>query len=217
LDRKEAAKVLGIAATAGIAAAGAYVYIQYRKAQLDAEAERLAEVLALKPGARIADVGAGVGNVAVRIAGRIGAHGRVYAVEVEERRLRKLCARKEKDKLTNLEIIAGTPSACNLAENSCDSIFLRGAYHHLTAPSDMNASLLRSLRPGGTLAVIDFAPRLLLKPWTPKGIPDDRGGHGVRHEIVEHELERDGFEPVRTIRDWPGGKYCVVVQKPITL
>lgn len=217
MDRKEAAKILGIAATAGIAAAGAYMYVQYRKAQLDLEADRLAEVLALKPGARVADVGAGVGNVAVRIADRVGASGRVYAVEVEHSKLRKLQARKEKEQLTNIDIVTGTSSGCNLPENSCDAIFLRGAYHHLTAPSDMNASLLRALRPGGTLAVIDFAPRLLLKPWTPKGIPDDRGGHGIRHTLVELELVASGFELVRVIPDWPGGKYCVLVQKPINL
>lgn len=217
MDRKEAAKILGIAATAGVAAAGAYAYMQYRKAQLDAEADRLAEVLALKPGARVADVGAGVGNVAVRIADRVGMSGRVYTVEVEERKLRKLRARKDKYQLANIEIVTGTPAGCALPGNTCDAIYLRGAYHHLTSPSEMNASLLHALRPGGTLAVMDFAPRLLLKPWTPKGIPEDRGGHGVRHEIVERELERDGFEAVRTISDWPGGKYCVVVQKPITL
>ena len=217
MDRKEAAKLLGIAATAGFAAAGAYAYVQYRKAQLDAEADRLGEVLALKPGARVADVGAGVGNVAVRMASRVGDSGRVYAVEVEERKLRKLRARKEKERLGNLEVVVGTDNDCRLSDRSCDAIFLRGSYHHLTAPSDMNASLLRALRPGGTLAVIDFAPRLLLKPWTPKGIPENRGGHGIRHALVERELEASGFEPVRVIPQWAGDKYCVVVQKPITL
>ncbi len=217
MDRKEAAKILGIAATAGIAAAGAYAYIQYRKAQLDAEAERLVEVLGLKPGARVADVGAGVGNMSVRIASLVGSTGRVYAIEVEPRKLKKLAVRKSKEQLANVEIVTASANDSNLPANSCDAIFLRGAYHHLTAPDEMNRSLMQALRPGGTLAVMDFAPRLLLKPWTPKGIPENRGGHGIRHDLVEHELQRDGFEPVRTIFDWPGGKYCVVVQKPITL
>ena len=217
MDKKDTLKLLGIAATAGFAAAGAYAYIQYRKAQLDAEAAKLAEVLALKPGARVADVGAGVGNVAVRIAQFVGATGRVFAVEVEERKLGKLRKRQEKEDLSNIEIVAGRTDDCNLPPKSCDALFLRGAYHHLTDPDAMNASLLRALRSGGTLAVIDFAPRLLLKPWTPKGIPSNRGGHGVPQQVVEDELEAAGFEPVRSILDWPGGSFCVMVQRPVGL
>ena len=208
-------KVLGIAATAGVAAAGAYVYIQYRKAQLDAEAARLWEVLALKPGVRVGDVGAGVGNMSIRIAERTGSGGRVFASEIDERRLRKLRLRKQKQELMNVEVVTAAADDCKLPAAACDAVFLRGAYHHLTDPAAMNASLMRALRPGGALAVIDFPPRLLLKPFTPKGIPDDRGGHGIRREMVERELEAAGFEPVRAIADWDGDRYCVVVQKPI--
>ncbi|MGH9522110.1 MAG: class I SAM-dependent methyltransferase [Terriglobales bacterium] len=216
VDKKEALKILGIAATAGVAAAGAYAYVQYRKAQLDAEAARLWEVLELKPGARVGDVGAGVGNMAVRIAGRAGASGRVFAAEINERRLRKLRLRKQKQELMNIEIVTAAADDCNLPAGVCDAVFLRGAYHHLTNPAAMNASLMRALRPGGALAVIDFPPRLLLKPFTPKGIPSDRGGHGIRREMAERELEAAGFEPVRAIADWDGDRYCIVVQKPIS-
>jgi ubiquinone/menaquinone biosynthesis C-methylase UbiE len=217
LDKKETLKLLGIAATAGFAAAGAYAYIQYRKAQMDAEASRLWEVLALKPGARVGDVGAGVGNMSVRIAQRVGPAGRVFAVEIEERRLGKLRRRKEKDDLFNVEIVACAADDCSLPPDSCDALIVRGAYHHFTDPVAMDRSLLRALRPGGYLAVIDFPPRLLLKPWTPKGIPGNRGGHGIPRRILEEELAEAGFEGVCTISDWPGGHFCIVVQKPIAL
>lgn len=215
MDKKEALKILGIAATAGVAAAGAYAYMQYRKAQLDAEAARLWEVLALKPGARVGDVGAGVGNMTVRMAERAGLSGRVFAAEIDERRLRKLRIRKQKQDLMNVEVVIATANDCSLPDSGCDAVYLRGAYHHLTDPSAMNRSLMRALRPGGALAVIDFPPRLLLKPWTPKGIPDDRGGHGIPRKLAERELEAAGFEPVRAIADWDGDRYCIVVQKPI--
>ena len=217
MDKKETLKLLGIAATAGFAAAGAYAYVQYRKAQLDAEAARLADVLALKPGARVGDVGAGVGNMSVRIAQRVGSTGKVFAVEAEERKLVKLRKRKEKEDLANVDIVVADAADCKLPANSCDALFLRGAYHHLTHPADMDLTLLRALRPGGTLAVIDFPPRLLLKPWTPKGIPDNRGGHGIPRQVAEQELQSAGFEPVRTITDWGGDRFCILVQKPIAL
>jgi SAM-dependent methyltransferase len=208
VDKKEALKILGIAATA-------YAYIQYRKAQFDAEATRLWEVLGLKPGARVGDIGAGVGNMAVRIAARAGERGRVFAAEIDERNLRKLTARKEKERLDTMDVVTAAPDDCNLPASLCDALFLRGAYHHLTDPAAMNRSLMRALRPGGTLAVIDFPPRLLLKPWTPKGIPEDRGGHGIARALAERELESAGFEPVRVVENWDGIRYCIVVQKPI--
>ncbi len=217
MDKKDTLKLLGIAATAGFAAAGVYAYMQYRRAQLDAEAAQLADVLALKPGARVGDVGAGVGNMSVRIAERIGPSGRVYAAEIEDRKLAKLRKRRDKDGLDNIEIVACESGDCNLRANSCDALFVRGAYHHFTEPEAMNHSLLRALRPGGTLAVIDFPPRLLLKPWTPKGIPNNRGGHGIPRSIAENELQAAGFEPVRTIADWDGDRFCILMQKPIAL
>jgi SAM-dependent methyltransferase len=65
----------------------------------------------------------------------------------------------------------GSETGAELPSGSCDAIFMRGVYHHFTAPQQMNGSLFRALRPGGTLAVIDFPPRLLLWLCTPKGIP----------------------------------------------
>src|ERR1051325_7949667 len=101
------------------------------------------------------------------MASRIGPAGRIYAVETDPSRLRKLQRRKENAGWSNVEIVAAAPDTCNLAESSCDAVYMRVAYHHLTDPAAMDASLLRALRPGGTLAVIYFAPRLLLAPWTP--------------------------------------------------
>jgi predicted methyltransferase len=46
----------------------------------------------------------------------------------------------------------------NLPEGCCDSIVMRLVYHHLTKPAEIDASLFRSLKPGGLLAVIDEEP-----------------------------------------------------------
>jgi hypothetical protein len=85
---------------------------------------------------------------------------------------------------------------------------LRRVYHHLTDPSDINGSLLRSLRPGGMLAVIEFPPPFFLS----------RGQFGVPTKIVISEVISSGFELLRLIDDWPGRgpleSYCVVFCKP---
>ena len=216
MKKKTFAKYLLLAAApAGLAVGAAVAYAEYRKQRLDKESSSLWELLALKPGSRVADIGAGAGDLTSLMASRIGPTGRIYAVEADAGKLRKLQRRKQRAGWSNVEVIAASPDSCNLPENSCDAIYMRGVYHHLTEPASMDASLLRALRPGGTLAVIDFAPRLLLAPWTPKGIPSDRGGHGIRRETTTAELEQAGFDAVRALETWPGGCYCVLFQKPI--
>jgi ubiquinone/menaquinone biosynthesis C-methylase UbiE len=214
-NTKTLAKLLLLAAPAGFAVGAAYAYMEYRKQRLQQEGARLWDLLALKPGSRVGDVGAGGGDITKFMASRIGAAGRVYAIEADPAKLGRLQRRKQKAGWSNVEVIAASPGSCNLPENSCDAVYMRGVYHHLTDPAAMDASLLRALRPGGALAVIDFAPRLLLAPWTPKGIPSNRGGHGIRRELTTEELERAGFDAVRSFDAWPGGCYCVLFQKPI--
>jgi ubiquinone/menaquinone biosynthesis C-methylase UbiE len=212
--RKEA-KILLLALTAGVGAAGAYAYVEYRKERLAREAARLWEILGLRPGARIGEVGAGAGDLTALLRERVGPAGRIFVTEADPGRLRKLTRRQQKHGWSNVEIIESRAGDCNLPAASCDAVFMRGVYHHLTDPEAMDRSLLRALRPGGTLAVIDFAPRLLLALCTPKGIPENRGGHGIRPRLVVEELERAGFEVVHTLEDWPANYYCVVLQKPI--
>lgn len=113
----------------------------------------------------------------------------------------------------NVAILESTPKHCGLAPNSCDAIYMRAVYHHFTRPREMNESIMSALRAGGTLAVIDFPPRWWLAPWTPEGIPADRGGHGIRPQLVMEELLQAGFAAVRTVQPWEMATYCLVFQK----
>jgi SAM-dependent methyltransferase len=83
-------------------------------------------------------------------------------------------------------------------------------YHHLADPGSINASVLRALRPGGVLAVIDFPPPFFL----------GRGSLGVPAKAVVDEVSASGLELVRLIDDWPGrgplGSYCALFRKPRT-
>lgn len=177
------------------------------------EAERIAEVLALRPGLEVADVGAGDGEWAVEIARRVGAEGRVWATEVKEDELEEIRERVEGEGLGNLEVVQGDQTRIGLPEDCCDAILLRLVYHHFTDPPRMRTELKRALRSGGRLAVIDIEPQ---KHWRKlKGVPD-RGGHGIPAEELIRELTSDGFEVVHQVEDWNGDedRYCVVFRAP---
>jgi SAM-dependent methyltransferase len=168
------------------------------------EAERdvppLAELLELKPGMSAADIGAGFGATSIVMSRWLGPSGRMYATDISESSLTALRAAKTREKLENLVVIEGAERATNLPDGCCDGILIRNVYHHITQPADFNRSLAASLRPGGRLAIIDFAPRS--GSALPQGVPNNRGGHGVPSSIVEQELSAAGLVHVSTTR-WP--------------
>ena len=92
---------------------------------------------------------------------------------------------------------------------------MRAVYHHLTQPAEIDASIFQALKPGGRLAVIDFPPQKLLSVFFPvKGVPSNRGGHGIPQKVLIDELTAAGFQVVSVPKGWPGAGYCVVFRRP---
>jgi hypothetical protein len=81
----------------------------------------------------------------------------------------------------------------------------------LTKPAEFDANLVRSLKPGGRLAIIDFPPRSGLDPV--QGVPANRGGHGIPQKIVIEELTAAGLQVEKVVTDWPDNDYCVLFIK----
>lgn len=173
------------------------------------EMVRIREVLALESGKVVADVGAGKGELTFALARAVATKGHVFSTEIDPDRLKRLRETVVAAKLVNVTVLEAQASDTGLPANCCDAIVLRRVYHHLTDPSDVNAGLLRALRPGGVLVVIDFPPPFFLS----------RGSFGVPAENVMAEVKASGFELVRLIDDWPGrgplGAYCALFRKPL--
>jgi predicted methyltransferase len=197
-----------IVAGATVVAIGAARVWQSR--DLREEMPHVERLLQLGPGSTVADVGAGDGDWSRELSTIVGREGRVFATEVDPDRARKL--EDLAKALGNLTAIRGSQTSTGLPESCCDAVLLRNVYHHFTDPRAMGADLLRGLRPGGRIAVIDFMP----DGDAPSGVPTSRGGHGVRPEQVIEEMTAAGFALVERVADWPGGgrNFCVVMQKP---
>ncbi|HYL58840.1 MAG TPA: class I SAM-dependent methyltransferase [Candidatus Acidoferrales bacterium] len=180
--------------------------------------ERLAPLLDLKPGSTVAEIGAGNGSVALAAAGKVGPAGHVYATEIDPAALEKIRNRVSESGLANLTVVNSSSDDTRLPVGCCDAIYMIGVYHHFTAPMETDASIYRALRPGGRLAVVDFFPAFLLKPWTPKGVPENRGGHGIPPPVLEDELTRSGLKLVQVYDPWGSSwflhNYCAVFIKP---
>ena len=175
------------------------------------EIKRLAALMQWKPGTVAADIGAGDGRFTFAAAEHVGTAGKVYATEIDAKKLEELRAEVAKRKLQTVVVVESKEAETNLPAACCDAIFLRRVYHHLTKPVEFDASLVRSLKPGGRMAIIDFPPRSGLDPV--EGVPANRGGHGIPQKIVIEELTAAGLQVEKVVDDWPNNDYCVLFIK----
>jgi len=185
------------------------------RAQERKEADKLATLLDWKPGSVVAEIGAGDGGMTIAAAERVGPTGRVYTTELDPAKLAKLESLAAAQKAHNIIAVKAGEADANLPRECCDSIFMRRVYHHFTQPEKEDASLFESLKPGGLLAVIDFPPgKGPGNPAPVKGVPNNRGGHGMPKQLLIDELSAAGFQALTSPVDWEGEDYCVVFRKP---
>jgi precorrin-6B methylase 2 len=201
-----AAAALGMICVTGVA------LLMARRADDRSDATRFIDALNLHSGSTVAEIGAGGGEISVIVARHVGPTGHLYATELGDDRVGKLRRAVEREEVSNVTVLDAHATRANLPERCCDAIFMRSVYHHFADPAAMNRSLLEALRPGGRLAVMDFAP----PPGEEASAPADRdenGHHGVTSETVLNELTREGFERVQ-VESSGARNFLVVVRKP---
>ena len=163
--------------------------------------EAVLDFIGLAPDAQVADLGAGTGYFAVRLARRVP-RGRVLANDIEPDMVRYLGERAAKEGLPNLVPVQGMPDDPALPE-AVDVAFMCNVYHHIEDRTGYFRKLATQLQPGGRLVVVDFE----------KDAPDDAPGPPpqmrVAREVLVAELARAGFELVRADGDVLPHQYIV--------
>jgi predicted methyltransferase len=205
--------IVGAISVAALAS-GWLLVARISAASIRSESAQLAILLGVREGSRVADVGAGKGQYALELARLVGPTGHVFATEIDSKRRQQIQSAAASAGLQHLSVVEAREVDTGLEDNCCDAILMRSVYHHVTRPVETNASLYHALPPGGRLAVVDFPPGWFLSTFfRVKGVPANRGGHGVPPDVVIAELEMAGFSLARRIDKWDGRLYCLVFQK----
>lgn len=140
------------------------------------------QALGLGPEAAVADLGAGTGYFAMRLANMLP-RGRVYAVDIAPDMVRYLEARAQREGLANVVAIKGEPEDPKLP-GKVDLVLLVDVYHHVEDRAGYFRRLRSALRTGGRVAIIDF------KLDSPVGPP--RAAR-VAPETVKSEMAAAGY------------------------
>jgi arsenite methyltransferase len=141
--------------------------------------------LALKGGDRVADIGAGSGYFTFRFARHVGAAGRVFAVDINADMIAHVNERARAEKATNVTAILSKPDDPLLPAASIDRVFICDTWHHIENRGAYAEKLLKALRPGGRVVIVDFHKKPL-----PVGPPDEM--KRAREDVMA-DFERHGF------------------------
>ncbi len=118
--------------------------------------DQVLKACGLKPGARVADVGAGTGFYSRLFSQAVGEKGWVYSVDISTTFLRHINEQVQAANITNQTSVLCSERSIKLPANSVDLVFICDTYHHFEFPQATLASIEKALKPGGTLVVIDF-------------------------------------------------------------
>jgi len=138
--------------------------------------------LKLAPDASVADLGAGTGYFAARLANMLP-RGTIYAVDIEPGMVKYLGERAKREQLANLKPVAGIAGDARLPAK-VDLVLLVDVYHHIEERERYFRALAASLKLGGRVAVIDF------RMDSPSGPPKSAR---IAPERVKAELAKVGY------------------------
>jgi ubiquinone/menaquinone biosynthesis C-methylase UbiE len=153
--------------------------------------KKIVELVGLREGMAVADIGAGTGLFVPLFAEGVGSSGTVYAVDITPEFIEHIGVRATMAGLVNVRGVLCKEDSVELPEDSIDVAFLCDVYHHFEFPRSTMRSLYRALRDGGEVVLIDFI-RIegTSREWVLEHV---RAGK----ETVIREVESFGFELMR--------------------
>lgn len=152
----------------------------------------------------VADIGAGTGYFAFPIAERLP-DGRVYAVDIQPEMLEFMRERRERSGASNVEPVLGSETDTGLPKAGVDLAYIVDAYHEFSHPREMGESLVRALKPGGRLILVEYRaedPSVPIKPL-----------HKMSEVQVRKEMSALGLEWVKT-EDYLPQQHVLHFRKP---
>jgi ubiquinone/menaquinone biosynthesis C-methylase UbiE len=164
--------------------------------------DKVIATLGLKPGLKVADIGAGTGYFTIRLA-KSGAKPVVFASDIEASMLAHITKRAAAGHLANVKTAQASAESPNLPE-AMDLILIVNTIHHIPNRKAYFTKLAASLKPGGRLAIVDW------KPGAPMGPPEH---FRFTPEKMNAELGAAGYKQVEKHDFLPNQNFLVFARK----
>jgi predicted methyltransferase len=145
--------------------------------------------MGVRPGASVADIGAGDGFFTSRLAQSVGPNGRVFAVDIDDAAIARLRKRLQEDGIENVTAVKGTSDDPKLPDATLDAALIVNAYHEMDQHQLILAALRRALKPDGRLVIVE--PVTSSRRGRPR--TDEAKNHEIDPEYVLQDARAAGF------------------------
>jgi len=154
--------------------------------------DEVMQALSLRPGERVADIGAGSGYFTLRVARAVGPSGEVLAIDINPDILEFLDRRVKEAGLSNVRSLRVEKDDPKLPAAGIDTILMVDTLHYVAGRDAYAKKLRAGLAPGGRVVVIDYRP----KPWEerPWGPPPSQK---MSREEVDEAMATAGLVPAK--------------------
>jgi ubiquinone/menaquinone biosynthesis C-methylase UbiE len=152
-------------------------------------------LLELKPGAVVADIGAGSGYYSLKIAEIVGSTGHVYAVDIQQDMLDIIKSKLGIVPVKNVTLVLAADDDPKLPVGALDMAIMVDVYHELHQPQAVLQHIRTALKPGGRLILLEYREE------DPR-VPIQRL-HKMSVKTAKLEVEHEGFTLSRVINDLP--------------
>ncbi len=131
-------------------------WLEREEREKEERTDLLIKELGVKPGMVIADIGAGTGYFSRRLSPLVGNKGKIVAVDVQPQMVALLERLAAREKLTNISVVLGQSDSVKLPDSSIDLAIMVDVYHELEFPYEMMSSIVKALKPGGRLVLVEY-------------------------------------------------------------
>ncbi|MEH3158976.1 MAG: class I SAM-dependent methyltransferase [Sphingomonas taxi] len=157
------------------------------------EASEVMDKAGIAKGMTVADIGAGEGYYTIRLASRVGEHGRVLAEDIVASVRDALAERVAREDLENVSVRLGAAADPRLPAASFDRVLMVHMYHEIEQPYEFLWRLRPSLKPDGLVVVVDANRQTK--------------NHGTPPALLKCEFEAVGYRQVAMIEMPSAGGY----------
>ena len=115
--------------------------------------EKLLNEIGIEDGMVVVDYGCGPGSYIKGASKRVGAKGRIYAVDIHELAIESVQKLIEKDGITNVIPVQADGYSSSIEENTAELIYALDMFHGIGDPDAFLTELHRIVKPGGMLVI----------------------------------------------------------------